>query len=156
MRTSLCVHKTAVMHDAHKKHLSSPSFQRQITQTKPSGLSCIKCYVIWGLLTKKKCTTVNRQRESKQKVTAPKENKRRRIKTKRRYQTLDTQAPVSNIQTKRSPKSAVYIGVPSQHYLFLLNKAGSSIICFRIIFFKQLPNVNWLYERILQRGFKQF
>ena len=109
MRASLylCA-QTAGMHDAHLKSIYHRHRSNGKSHKQTIGIIMHKMLrVIWGLLTKKEMYNAVTDKENQnKKVTAPKENKREELKTKRRYQTLDTQAPVSNIQTK---KRKVYI-----------------------------------------------
>jgi transposase len=95
--------QTAVMHDAHLKSIYHRHRSKGKNHKQAIGVIMHKILrIIWGLLTKKETYNAVRDQKNQSKKTAtPKESKMEELKTKRRYQTLDTEAPVSNMQTRK-------------------------------------------------------
>lgn len=97
----LCA-QTAVLHDAHIKKIYHRHRSKGFNHKQAIGVIMHKLLrIVWGILNSKKPydKSVDEQNQNKKMVT-PTENKKAELKLKRRYQTLDTEAPISGKQTK--------------------------------------------------------
>lgn len=93
---------TAVSHDAHLKSIYHRHREKGFNHKQAIGVIMQKLLrIIWGVLTKKKSYDASvDEHNQKRKVIKPDENKAKELKSKRRYQALDTEAPISGRQTK--------------------------------------------------------
>jgi transposase len=97
----LCA-QTAVLFDSHIKKIYHKHRSRGFNHKQTIGVIMQKLLrIIWGMLNTN--TTYNAtidERNQNKKVTQPDQNKKAELKAKRRFQTPDNQAPVTNKQTK--------------------------------------------------------
>ena len=93
---------TAVMHDAHMKRIYHKHRSKGFNHMQAIGVIMQKLLrIIWGVLTSKsKYNALIDEQNQQRKVTKPEDNKREELNSKRRYQELDKEAPISGKQTK--------------------------------------------------------
>jgi transposase len=93
---------TAVSYDAHLKSIYHRHRKKGFNHKQAIGVIMQKLLrVIWGVLTKKTCYDASIDKDNQErKVIKPDENKAEELKSKRRYQALDKEAPISSRQTK--------------------------------------------------------
>lgn len=94
--------QTAVMHDAHLKKIYHKHRTKGFNHKQAIGVIMQKLVrILWGVLNSKTTysATIDEQNQNK-KVALPLDTKKAELKKKRRFQTLDAQAPISGKQTK--------------------------------------------------------
>jgi hypothetical protein len=98
----LCA-QTSVVHDEHLKNIYHRHRSKGKNHKQTIGVIMHKMLrIIWGLLSKKEIYNADTDKKNQsKKITVSTENKKEELKTKRRYQTLDTEAPLSRMQTKK-------------------------------------------------------
>jgi len=96
--------QTAVMHDAHLKAIYHRHRSKGKNHKQAIGVIMHKLSrMIWGVLTSKHPyqATVDEKNQNKKPAGQSVDGASKEIKAKRRYQPLDTEAPISNKQTKK-------------------------------------------------------
>lgn len=93
---------TAVMHDAHLKKIYHKHRSKGFNHMQAIGVIMQKLLrIIWGVLTSKsKYNALIDEQNQQKKITKPEDTKREELNSKRRYQELDKEAPISGKQTK--------------------------------------------------------
>lgn len=95
--------QTSVLHDEHLKNIYHRHRSKGKNHKQAIGVVMHKMLrIIWGVLTSQQPynAATDKNNQSK-KVEQQPDNKKEELKTKRRYQTLDTDAPISRIQNKK-------------------------------------------------------
>jgi len=95
--------QTSVLHDEHLKNIYHRHRSKGKNHKQAIGVIMHKMLrMIWGVLTSTQPynATTDKNNQTK-KIKQQPDNKKEELKTKRRYQALDTDAPISNIQSKK-------------------------------------------------------
>jgi len=94
--------QSAIVHDPHMKNIYHHHRSKGKTHKQASGVIMQKILrILWGVLTSKVPyhAAVDKENQNK-KIVTPKESKSKELKQKRRFQPVDTDAPISARQTK--------------------------------------------------------
>jgi transposase len=93
---------SAIRYDAHLRKIYHRHREKGFNHKQAIGVIMQKLLrIIWGVLTSKTpYDAVIDEQNQKRKITKPQDNKKEELKSKRRYQDLDTEAPISGRQTK--------------------------------------------------------
>lgn len=93
---------SAAAHDTHFKAIYHKHREKGFNHKQAIGVIMQKLLrIIWGVLTSKTpYDAIIDEKNQKRQLIKPENNKREELKSKRRYQPLDTEAPISGKQTK--------------------------------------------------------